>query len=82
MTKLKLTTAAAALMIAATSLSPAYAQMSGESANPSEAPGDSNVTEQLMKYRVRMEVMQDENAQLKKIVAQLLMENEKLKSGQ
>ena len=80
MTKLKLTTAAAALMLAASSLAPAYAQMSGESVNPSESVGDSTVTEQLMRYKVRMEVMQDENAELKKIVAQLIMENEKLKS--
>ena len=36
MTKLKLTTAAAALMLAASGLAPAYAQMSGESVNPSE----------------------------------------------
>ena len=35
-----------------------------------------------MRYKVRMEVMQDENAELKKIVAQLIMENEKLKSAQ
>lgn len=80
MTKLKLTTAAAALMLAASSLAPAYAQMSGELVNPSELVRDSTVTEQLMRYKVRMEVMQDENAELKKIVAQLIMENEKLKS--
>jgi hypothetical protein len=82
MTSHKFATAAAALMIATASLAPASAQMSGESPNPSEAVGDSNITEQLMRYRVRMEVMADENAQLKRLVAQLLSENERLKAGQ
>jgi hypothetical protein len=81
MTSLKLTAAAALLALTTAGLTPALAQMSGESPNPTEQVGESNVTEQLMRLQVRMETMSEENAQLKRLVADLLAENQKLKGN-
>jgi hypothetical protein len=80
MKKTHLSATAAAILIAASMIVPASAQMSGESPNPSEAVGNSTVTEQLMRNRVKLETMSEENDQLKRIIANLLTENEKLKN--